>query len=116
MARITLGRQSVELSQIHEIRVVQPEFSRRVAGSVAVVASGALALLAREVVGLPALTAILLFAGSVVVGGALLGSAVSGQVCLDIEYQGGRVSRLDCISRLHAEQMKADLLRRMQEQ
>lgn len=116
MARITLGRQSVELSQINEIRVARPDFARYLAGSVAVVASGALALIAREAVGLSAWTAILLFAGSVVVGGALLGAAVSGRVCLDIEYQGGRVSRLDCISRLHAEQMKADLLRRMQEQ
>ena len=116
MARITLGRRAVDLTQINEIRIVRRGFRRKIAGGVAIVALGVLALVVGEQWGLSLVARLGLFFGSMVIGGAFAGSAVAGQVCLDIEYQGGRVARVECISQLHADEMKADLLRRMQEQ
>jgi hypothetical protein len=113
MSRITLGRHVVDLSQIDEILINRRDLLKNAGLAVSAVGLGIFAVLTREVIGLSQVVALGMMAIAVSLACWQLIRMVSAPFVLDINYKGGRGVRIECISRGHAEEIKADLIKRL---
>jgi hypothetical protein len=113
MKRITLGRQVVDLAQIDTIVVSRRGFLKHASLAGFAMGLGGLVALTQDASGLSTAIVLGILAIAVIFAGWRLFMMLSAPFVLDINYKGGRGVRIECISRGHGEEMKADLLGRL---
>jgi hypothetical protein len=120
MARITLGRQVVDTTQVSALKIMRVGAMKYslIAGILAIIG---LALTLTRVRSILIETVGMLGYGGIigVIFVAALGLAwlaMSRPIVLDVQYSGGRGTTIECLSLSNAEEIKADLTRRISEE